>query len=314
MVKERYRSIGSTTRRLVVAASVFVLLSGFGPEHTAPIAVAESTPPKGSSGVETPIMVASLQVSELEDLPALPPAATAIRRRAYASEGGALALDTVFGGVDVARWREVDHQQMAGIPTLFEGVDFPHVASRKRPLTPLRRSYLRMVVWSVAVQESGQREPIANIHCMGLKPAAVARRAEPYEPLILELAMQHGVSASLIKAIISVESCFDPTAESHVGAIGLMQLMPETAAWLKAGDPRQVENNLRAGIRYFASLHKTFGDTALALAAYNAGPGNVRRYGGIPPFTETRHYVKKVMASHRRYVAATALAVGGPSP
>jgi len=138
---------------------------------------------------------------------------------------------------------------------------------------------------------------------MGLKPTSVAKRAVKYESKILELSLKYNVSASLVKAVITKESCFNPEARSHVGAIGLMQLMPETAKWLKVSSPENPMQNMKAGVRYLGQLRKRFGSDELALAAYNAGPGNVERYNGIPPFSETRNYVKDVMFFYRGYQA-----------
>lgn len=149
--------------------------------------------------------------------------------------------------------------------------------------------------------------PIARVRCGGLSPQAVARRADKFDVLIGQLAQKYSVDENLVKAIITRESCFDQAAVSHVGAIGLMQLMPATAKWLKVKNPAKAEANLAGGVRYFASLHKEFGSLELALAAYNAGPGNVRRYGGIPPFRETQSYVKTVLGFYRRYSAADLL-------
>ncbi|MCL4151092.1 UNVERIFIED_CONTAM: hypothetical protein GTU68_031876 [Idotea baltica] len=140
---------------------------------------------------------------------------------------------------------------------------------------------------------------------MGLSPQSVAKRAKKYDSKIFELAVKHNVSASLVKAVIAKESCFNPKARSHVGAIGLMQLMPATAKWLKVKQPQNPDQNLAAGVRYLAQLKKRFGSNELALAAYNAGPGNVDRYNGIPPFAETQNYVHDVMYFYRGYVATT---------
>jgi soluble lytic murein transglycosylase-like protein len=87
-----------------------------------------------------------------------------------------------------------------------------------------------------------------------------------------------------------------------------MQLMPETAQWLKVKDPLDPADNLRAGVRYIGALIEQFDTLELALAAYNAGPGNVRRYKGVPPFAETQAYVQKVKAHYRRYVVANQIA------
>jgi len=149
--------------------------------------------------------------------------------------------------------------------------------------------------------------PVARVRCGGLSPQAVARRVDRFDVLINQFAQKYEVDPNLVKAIITRESCFDQSAVSHVGAIGLMQLMPATARWLKVKNPAKAESNLAGGVRYFASLHKEFGTLELALAAYNAGPGNVRRYDGIPPFRETQSYVKTVLGFYRRYSAADSL-------
>lgn len=146
-------------------------------------------------------------------------------------------------------------------------------------------------------------QPIPNVRCMGLSPRSVHKRAKRYSKSVEKLAARYSIDANLVRAVMTRESCFDNSARSYVGAMGLMQLMPETAAWLKVEDPTDARQNLRAGVRYLASLKKRFGTTELALAAYNAGPGNVKRYNGIPPFKETRYYVKSVMSHYRSYAA-----------
>ena len=121
----------------------------------------------------------------------------------------------------------------------------------------------------------------------------------PYDPLIERYATRSEVPAELIRAVVDVESGFDPAAHSSAGAMGLMQLMPETAAELGVADPYDPADNLRGGITYLKQLLEQFdGDQELALAAYNAGPGAVERYGNqIPPYSETRNYVRKVRAA-----------------
>jgi hypothetical protein len=112
---------------------------------------------------------------------------------------------------------------------------------------------------------------------------------------ILDAASMFGVAADLIKAVISVESEFDPLAVSSKGAQGLMQLMPFTARQLGVTDPFDPRQNVIGGTQYLRMLLDTFqGDVALALAGYNAGPNAVSRFRGIPPFKETRNYVQKI--------------------
>lgn len=107
---------------------------------------------------------------------------------------------------------------------------------------------------------------------------------------------KYDVPCSLLKAIAKAESNFNPRAESHAGAQGIMQLMPATARSLGVTDPFDAEQNIMGGAKYISQMLKRYnGDAALALAAYNAGSGNVAKYNGIPPFQETQNYVRKVM-------------------
>jgi soluble lytic murein transglycosylase-like protein len=133
----------------------------------------------------------------------------------------------------------------------------------------------------------------------GTNTKASAKSA-PFEAAISEHASRQGVAVDLVRAVIQVESAFNPSAVSDKGAMGLMQLMPYTAKSLNvenAFDPRQ---NIDAGVRHLKSLLENYnGNVELSLAAYNAGSGAVRRSGGVPPFRETRDYVKKITELYR---------------
>lgn len=114
--------------------------------------------------------------------------------------------------------------------------------------------------------------------------------------LASEIAEKYGVDPALFSALIQQESGFNPKAVSPAGAQGLTQLMPKTGRSLGVTDPFDPKQNLEGGAKYLAQMLKEFnGDRKLALAAYNAGPGAVKRYGGIPPFSETQNYVKRIL-------------------
>jgi hypothetical protein len=125
-----------------------------------------------------------------------------------------------------------------------------------------------------------------------------------YDRLIRRTASAHQVDASLVKAVMHIESAFNPHAVSHMGAQGLMQLMPETAQRYGAEDLFDPVQNVRAGVLYLKDLQKMFkNNTRLVLAAYNAGENAVLRHRGVPPYDETQDYVRKVMKMHRVYTA-----------
>jgi len=123
-----------------------------------------------------------------------------------------------------------------------------------------------------------------------------------YQLLIIDAAYRYKVKPAIIKAIIMAESGFNPKAVSKVGARGLMQLMPRTARSLGVEDSFKPAYNIDAGVRYFKYLLDQFdGEMKLALAAYNAGSYNVRKYKGIPPFKETQFYINKVLKYYEAY-------------
>ena len=129
----------------------------------------------------------------------------------------------------------------------------------------------------------------------------VAPGGDDMRELAVAVARKHGLDPDLVLAVVGVESAFRPRAVSSKGAQGLMQLMPRTAASLGVEDAFDPEQNLDGGVRHLGSLLAQYdGDVERALAAYNAGEGAVARHGGIPPFRETREYVKRVLERYER--------------
>ncbi len=146
--------------------------------------------------------------------------------------------------------------------------------------------------WDGSTDTSADYPPITDLGAADMTkvklPADVSATIDKY-------AAQYGVDPNLAKAQAYAESGGKQSAVSSVGAIGVFQLMPTTAAGLGV-NPNDQEQNIQGGVKYLSQLLTRYnGDQTLALAAYNAGPGNVAKYGGVPPFTETKNYIKKIL-------------------
>ena len=132
--------------------------------------------------------------------------------------------------------------------------------------------------------------------------ATTAGESSAYAPLIEQAAARYGLDPAVLSGLIQQESGFDPSARSSAGALGLTQLMPSTAASLGVAEPLDPAQSIEGGARYLSQLlHQFAGNTADALAAYNAGPGAVQQYGGVPPYSETQQYVTKVLGYAAAY-------------
>jgi soluble lytic murein transglycosylase-like protein len=156
-----------------------------------------------------------------------------------------------------------------------------------------------------------------------LQQASDAQPASPaggpvdgqFSELINGAAKKYGIDPALLKGLIRQESGFNPNAKSPAGAAGLCQLMPGTAAALGCRNPFDPAQAIDAGAKYLSQQLRAFGgDPRKALAAYNAGPGAVRRYGGVPPYAETQHYVRAVMGYAEQYRRHSSPATGGATP
>lgn len=144
-------------------------------------------------------------------------------------------------------------------------------------------------------------ERVARVHLPSPEPEVAELPPDNLESLARDVARRYDMDEDLVAAVVRAESGFDPLALSRVGAMGLMQLMPGTAADMNVADPFDPEQNLDGGVRYLKWMMMRFqGRVDLALAAYNAGPTAVERYGGIPPYRETRNYVSRILAAASR--------------
>ncbi len=224
-------------------------------------------------------------------------------RKKYAT--WALGASLALGGIGVPMKMVQQAQDAAGggsVATASDSVD-----SAIRSDLKIARSIAAQVATGVVAAAQGVESvafaPLQAVTEAPRKLALVTDTAKeqffakeiPFGSIIYREAKKHDIRPELVAAVVQAESRFKPTARSGAGAVGLMQLVPKTGKWMGARDLTNPAQNIAAGTKYLRYLHDRFdGNETKVIAAYNAGEGNVRRFGGIPPFRETRNYVSKV--------------------
>uniref|UniRef100_UPI003AE375A5 lytic transglycosylase domain-containing protein n=1 Tax=Paracoccus sp. T5 TaxID=3402161 RepID=UPI003AE375A5 len=186
------------------------------------------------------------------------------------------------------------------MPVQAEGLRLTGSSSKSRAEQFARQTRLMDSRLSTQYQRSARLQPEGRETAIALDPTPnipryTGRRSE-YLPHARQAAQRHGIPEDLFLRLVQQESGWNPNARSHKGAMGLAQLMPGTAAKMGV-NPADPVQNLNGGARYLRMMYNQFGNWTLALAAYNAGPGAVQKYGGIPPYRETRNYVRIIAGS-----------------
>ena len=195
---------------------------------------------------------------------------------------------------------------LLGVPLALAAIDIPAAKQTFEDLRPAKKVVAASLVEpslpifttdAVKQQFLHPQQPLT----LEVFKESYFRTHVPFGAIIFREARRNDLQPELVAAMVHTESDFRPGLVSHKTAQGLMQIVPSTAALLGVDDPFDPEKNIAAGTRYFRYLLDRFDDETMALAAYNAGEGNVARYGGIPPFAETRDYISKVNRRTRRY-------------
>ena len=192
--------------------------------------------------------------------------------RETAISGRAPSLDAALEG-DLRAAQSIARQVAGGVSAVASGVERATTA----PLTAVAEAPKALTVLTEQVRKDFFHSEV------------------PFGPIIYKEAKKNNIRPELVAAVVQAESRFKPTARSGAGAVGLMQLVPRTGRWMGARDLTNPAQNVAAGAKYLKYLNERFdGNETKVIAAYNAGEGNVKRFGGVPPFRETRKYVAKV--------------------
>lgn len=233
------------------------------------------------------------KVSDYQDAPT-PKAGASAKHTEYVSEPAATAQADATAGPVVEKDGEKNleiHRGAVYKVTRANGV------TEYTNMRPTRGAYQLLFTYMSTCYA-------CNVHST-INWMSTALNTNAYRDEVAAAAKEFGVDPSLLRAVIHAESAFNPNAISDKGAEGLMQLIPETASDMGVVNPFDVSQNIRGGAHYLAGLLKQFnGDERLATAAYNAGPQNVLKYNGVPPFDETRVYVDRVATLRQRYHSA----------
>ncbi len=188
-------------------------------------------------------------------------------------------IDRELAG-DIAAAESIARQVAGGVQAAVSGVE----AAATKPLETVAEAPKKLAVISEKVREDFFHKEV------------------PFGPIIYREAKKNNLRPELVAAVVQAESKFKPTARSGAGAVGLMQLVPRTGKWMGARDLTNPVQNITAGTKYLKYLNERFdGNETKVIAAYNAGEGNVKRFGGVPPFKETRKYVTKVRNFEAEY-------------
>ena len=188
-------------------------------------------------------------------------------------------LDTELAS-DLKAARSIARQVAGGVEAAVGGVE----AAATSPLEAVASAPQKLTIVTEQVREEFFKKEV------------------PFGALIYKEAKKNNIRPELVAAVVQAESRFKPTARSGAGAIGLMQLVPRTGRWMGARDLTNPVQNIAAGTKYLKYLHERFdGNETKMIAAYNAGEGNVKRFGGVPPFKETRKYLTKVRGYEQEY-------------